>query len=229
MANDCSNKLIVAELKERPEKFAKLLETALYGRVLLEGEYYPVRVVEGHLNEFRFKSKWNPPVDRLTALSAELEGETLLLEYSCWESGFRGQAVIKNGGVVENIHRKGYCGPACLFADMTHPLADLFWPYLRPRTLAEDAARQLQDAIGIVRQLKETLEDERFADSRSRAYGNPQTVKKTQAQLATMLEDMTEHAARISFESVLVEEPATVKRLTREDEGVLRVKWILSR
>jgi hypothetical protein len=204
MSNDCSNTLIVVDTKERPENFRESLEKALYGQILPQGEYCSVTFVEGNPTEFRFRSGWIPPMDALTAFSAEHKGETLLLRYSCWESGFRGQAVIENGGVIEHIHRYGYYGPGFLFADMTHPLVDLFLPYLEARTLAQDAAQRLQDAIEIVRGLKETLQDSRFTDSRFSAYRNHEQVSEVLARL-TLLEEAMEHTASISFAGVLLE------------------------
>jgi hypothetical protein len=215
MANDCSNYLIVVGLEDQPDEFAKTLELAIYGRVAPSGGFYSVETVQGRRTEFRFFSKWQPPIDALRALSAERKGKTLLLEYWCWESGFRGQAVIRDGEVVEHVHRVGYDGPSYLFADITHPIVDLSSRYLGPGTLAQQAAGRLQDAIRIVKGLKETLEDDRFAGSRYRDYGDDQQVNKTLAGLTAMLETMIVDAAGISFEGVLLEESSVADRNAR--------------
>jgi hypothetical protein len=206
MANICNNKLVVVELKESPEKFARTLERALYGEALPTEHYFSVRVWDGSPTEFWFKSKYGPPVSRISALSAKRKDEAFLLEYWCWESDFRGQEVIKNGSSTERIHREGYRGPAFLFADMTHPLVDLLWPYLGPRTLAQHAGRRLQDAVAIVTGPKKTLEDDRFKDSRFSVYRNRDQVSKVLAGLTSMQESMAEHAAGISFDGVLLED-----------------------
>ena len=208
MSNDCSNYLIVAGLEDQPAEFAKTLELAMYGSVVPHGGYYSVRVAKGRHTEFRFKTQWQPKLEALTALSEKRKGLPFLLEYSCWESGFRGQAVIENGHVVGSTERVGYYGPAYLFADITHPIVDLFSTYLGPRTLAHQAAERLQDAIKIVRGLKETLEDGRFAGSRYRDYGDDEQLDRTLAGLTDMLDTMVADAAGISFEGVLVEEPS---------------------
>jgi hypothetical protein len=204
MANICNNKLIVVELKESPEKFARTLERALYGEALPKEHYFSVRVEDGSPTEFWFKTKYGPPVGRICGLSPKHKDATFLLEYWSLESNFQGQVVIKNGASMEHIHREGF-GPGFLFADITHPLVDLFWPYLGPRTLAQDAAQRLRDAIGIVRGLKETLENELFTGSRFRAYGNAERTSKVLASLTLMQESMVEHAAGISFDGVLLE------------------------
>jgi len=77
--------------------------------------------------------------------------------------------VIQNGKMIEYIQRTGYYGPAYLWSDITHPVVDLFGPYVAPKTLAQHAAERIQDAIAIINGLKETLEDERFTNSRYRA------------------------------------------------------------
>ncbi|MFI5117165.1 MAG: hypothetical protein ACHP8B_10765 [Terriglobales bacterium] len=215
MANDCSNYLIVVGLEDQPAEFAKTLELAMYGCVVPDGEYYSVRVVKGRHMEFHFKTKWQPKLEALTALSEKRKGIPFLLEYSCWESGFRGQAVIQNGKVVEHTNRVGYDGPAYLFADLTHPLVDLFSRYLEPRTLALQAAGRLQDAIRIVEGLKKTLEDDRFAGSRYRDYGDDEQLDRTLAGLTAMLDTMVADAAGISFEGVLLEEPSVTDRNAR--------------
>jgi len=84
---------------------------------------------------------------------------------------------------------------------------DLCAAYLHS-TLASKASKRLSDAIEIVANLKEMLEDPRFADSRYRAQSDDNRVKAAHAGLTAMLKAMEEHAKRISFEGVLVEEPA---------------------
>ena len=153
---------------------------------------------------FEFLTKWEPPIENLLTLSVRHEGVTFLLAYSCWESGFRGQTVIMNGTVVEQIHRLGYDGPGFLFSDITHPVVDLFNQYLEPLTLAQHARDRLQDAVSIVAELQKILFDRKFTASRYRANGSPKRVKKTQAQLTKLLKHITEESTRISFEDVLV-------------------------
>jgi hypothetical protein len=205
MANDCTNKLIPVGLKCDPGDVGQQLESAVYGEHAA-GSDLVILVEKGRYPVFHFQTKWQPPIDTLVVLSERHEGVLFLLAYSCWESGFRGQTVIRNGAVIEEIRRVGYDGPGYLFADLTHPEVDLFGQYLEPRTLAQHASERLQDAVDIVKKLKETLQGASFTESRYRGYGNPQRVKKTQSQLATMLEDMTECTARIRFDGVLVEE-----------------------
>jgi hypothetical protein len=208
MANDCSNKLTVVGLQCAPEKFTKALELAMYGKEVDEGEYYAVDSFEGRPEQFLFNTKWQPPVNALLTLSERQPAAVFLLDYLCWESDFRGQLVIQDGKVIESIRRTGYNGPAYLWSDITHPVVDLFGPYVAPKTLAQHAAERIQDAIGIINGLRETLEDERFTNSRYRALGNDSQLKKATADLSEMVNMMIRYAEAISFEGVLVETEA---------------------
>ena len=213
MANDCSNYLNVVGLEDQPDEFAKILELAIYGGAAPSGGLF-CRNGARAARKSPLPPKWQPPIEALMALSSERKRKTLLLEYWCWESGFRGQAVIRDDEVVEHVHRVGYDGPAYLFADITNPIVTS--PVgTGARTLAHQAAGRLQDAIRIVKRLKETLEDDRFAGSRYRDYGDDQQVNKTLAGLTAMLDTMVGHAARISFEGVLLEESSVADRNAR--------------
>jgi len=215
MANLCSNKLIVVGLKSDPEMFAASLELALCGQILTRDELYSVSVRKGPSPEFNFKTNWEPPESVLVALSKKLSGVHFLLEYSCWESGFRGQMVIYNGEVIERAQRRGYGSPTFLFADITHPLVQLGEPYIQPQTLEQQALNRLQDAIAIVRGLKQTLEDSRFTDSPYRACGDEEQVLRARAHLTAMLEAMAKHAKEISFDGVLVSDSSDDRCATR--------------
>jgi hypothetical protein len=208
MANDCSNKLTVVGLQCAPEEFTKALELAMYGEEVPEDEYCSVETVGGPPTQFHFRTNWQPPVNALLTLSKSHSATVFLPDYLCWESGFRGQLVVRDGKVIESIRRTGYNGPAHLWSDITHPVVDLFGPYMAPKTLAQHAAERIQDAIGIVNGLKETLEDERFTNSRYRALGNDRHVKKAIANLSAMVNMMIRYAEAISFEGVLVETEA---------------------
>jgi hypothetical protein len=205
MSNLCSNKLIVVGLESLPPKmFAEWLEQALYGEVLPRGEFYSVVVGRGSNPRFRFETDWQPPEKELIVLSKKCRRLYFLLEYSCWESGFRGQMVIGNGEVIESVYRRGYDGPGFLFADITHPLVQLWGPYMGLQTLAEQALNRVQDAVAIVKGLKQTLEDQRFTDSPYRTCGDESQVVRARASLTAMLEAMIRHASEISFDGVLV-------------------------
>src|ERR1022692_1194737 len=217
MANDCSNSLTIVGLQGAPEEFTKALELAMYGEEVDEGEYYAVDSFEGRPEQFLFNTKWQPPVNALLTLSKLLPAAVFLLDYLCWESDFRGQVVIRDGKVIESIRRTGYYGPAYLWSDITHPVVDLFGPYVAPKTLAQHAAERIQDAIGIINGLKETLEDERFTDSRYRALGNDSQVKKATADLSAMVNMMIRYAGEISFEGVLVDQSSS--HFGRETRG----------
>jgi hypothetical protein len=220
MAKLCSNKLIVVGLKSDPEIFAASLELALFGRILTRDELYAVSVGKGPRPEINFKTNSEPPETVLVALSKKFRGVHFLLEYSCWESGFRGQMVICSGEVIERAHRRGYGSPTFLFADITHPLVQLWGPYIEPRTLEQQARNRLQDAIAIVSGLKQTLEDPRFADSPYRACGDEEQVIRVRVHLTVMLEAMTKHAKEISFDGVLVSDSSDdcyATRLEAED------------
>jgi hypothetical protein len=75
--------------------------------------------------------------------------------------------------------------------------------------------------IGIINGLKETLEDERFTNSRYRALGNDSQVKKATADLSAMVNMMIRYAGDFSFEGVLVEDQSSSHfgRETRSDAG----------
>ena len=193
----------------------------MYGEEVKEGEYYSVNSFEGRPEQFLFKTKWEPPVNALLTLSKRYPAAVFLLDYLCWGSDFRGQVVMQDGKVIESIRRTGYRGPAYLWSDITHPVVDLFGPYVAPKTLAQHAAERIQDAIGIINGLKETLEDERFTKSHYRALGNDRQVKKAIADLSAMLNMMIRYAGDISFEGVLVEDLSSshFSRETRSDAG----------
>ena len=215
MSNLCSNKLIVVGLESLPPKmFAESLERAVHAQVRPHDEFYSVTVLgKDHNPMFHFETNWEPPERELIALSKKCRRLRFLLEYSCWESGFRGQMVICNGEVIEYAHRQGYDGPAYLFAEITHPLVQLWGPYMERRTLEQQALDRLQDAIAIVRGLKQTLEDSRFTDSPYRVCGDEKQVIRARARLAALLEAMLSHIEEISFDGVLV----SVPRVDAED------------
>jgi hypothetical protein len=73
--------------------------------------------------------------------------------------------------------------------------------------LALKARKRLPDAVQIVRDLTETLEDPRFANSRFRALGDTERVKQTRDSLTAKLTAVMGHAGEITFEGVFVEEP----------------------
>jgi len=185
--------------------FAESLEQAMYGHVLPSGDFYSVVAGEGPNPMFWFTTDWETPVKELRVLSEEIGAQQLLLEYSCWESGFRGQMVISEGEVIEHIHRLGYNGPAFLFADITHPLIDLLRPYMTPKTLAQQANDRLQDAIAIVTGLQQTLEDRRISHSRFQSCRDETQVIRTSKQLTTLVKAMTRYASAVSFDGVLID------------------------
>ncbi len=217
MGNEYEHNLTVIGLKETPNQFANALEKAVYGDnsasikvaapVEVEGLVRRLRPqVEVEFPNFHFETATGPDLEAMAKLSEKTKGVWFLLKYSSWESGCRGQAVIRDGKVIEQIHRVGYHGPGYLFADVTHPLVDLSAAYAEP-TLALKARRRLLDAVQIVRELKDILEDPRFANSQFRTLGDDSRVKQTHAGLTAMLTAMMGHAREISFEGVLVEEP----------------------
>lgn len=204
MANLCKNRLVVVGLTVKPEIVANSLERKLYGHVLPTGNYYSVVAGEGPNPTFSFMTDWDTPMNELRALSEELGAQQLLLKYSCWESGFRGQMVISDGEVVEHIHRLGYGVPGFLFTDITHPLVDLIGPYMTPKTLAQHACERLQDAIAIVTGLQQTLDDARFSQSSFQSFRDETEVIRTREQLNTLLQVMNKHASAVTFEGVLI-------------------------
>ena len=106
--------------------------------------------------------------------------------------------------MIEYAHRRGYGSPTFLFADITHPLVQLWGPYIEPRTLEQQARNRLKDAIAIVSGLKQMLEDERFTDSPYRALGDGKQLIRARERLSDLLDTMTRRAAEISFHGVLV-------------------------
>jgi hypothetical protein len=216
MANDCSNKLIVLGLQCAPQEFTGALEVAMYGEEVDEGEYYAVHLSEDRPEQFLFKTRWEPPVKVLLTLSKRHPAAVFLLDYLCWESGYRGQVVIRDGEVIERVHREGYNGPGYLWSDITHPLTSLFSPYLQ-NTLASRTAQRLKDAIAIVSGLKRTLEDNRFTESHYRQYGDSNAVAKALVGLTEMLSSMTAQAQRVSFEGALLEDLDAEQRLILQE------------
>jgi hypothetical protein len=150
------------------------------------------------------------PSQFASALQREIYGDkagSIGLAKQLRIEGCRGQAVIRDGKVIEHIHRVGYQGPGYLFADLTHPVVDLSAAYSES-TLALKARKRLMDAVQIVRDLKEISEDPLFASSRYRAYSDKARVKQAHESLTAMLTAMMGHAREIAFEGVLVEEPS---------------------
>ena len=169
------NWLTVVGLRENPQDFAKDLETEMYGRVVphVSGNLF-VEVIGG---DFEYSTKREPELNALIELSKKYREYTFLLAFWCSEIERRGQVVIRNGAVLESIHRIGDSG---LFDAIKHPVIDLFAPYRRERTLSECAEDRLHDAIGIVRGLITIMEDKRFKNSVPTPYNDVRDKERTQ-------------------------------------------------
>jgi hypothetical protein len=185
MGSDQHHTLMVTGLQCRPVEFANILQRTIYGTQPCDDAL--VEVTEGPHPKFEFRTQWDIPLEFFTAMSAKRTGQTFLLEHSSQECGFRGQVVIRDGVVLEQIYRGAYdyIGPY----EITHPVVDIFQAHLGPRNLAQAASSRLEDAITIVKQLKEALEDE---------CGN-RGAKKTLERLTAMLDSMQAHTAQINF------------------------------
>jgi hypothetical protein len=204
MANIVRNHLVVIGLKESPEEFAQALETELYGRAVPHeaGDLY-VEVVD---DEFRYDTKWEPKIDALVEFSKVRKDHVFLVSYGCWEIQRRGRVVISDGKVIESIERTGYLG---LFDEVTNPCVDLFDPYLHQPTLAQCATNRLNDAIRIVRQIVEVMDDPRFTASPDRPFSEVRDRVKTQevhVALVALADTMAQQLAPIDFSGVFLEE-----------------------
>jgi hypothetical protein len=127
MSNDYKHTLTVIGLKNNPCQFASALEREIYGdkarsielakqlgvKDLIEKLRPRVEVVAPR---FQFETATGPDIEALAKLSEKTRGVWFLVKYSSWESGYRGQTVIRDGTVIEHIHRVGYHGPGYLFA-----------------------------------------------------------------------------------------------------------------
>jgi hypothetical protein len=139
-------------------------------------------------------------------------------DYRSWDA-LRGQAVIRQGQVVASIDRES--SPYYLFDDLSHPMIDLFEPYLQHLTLAQSAENRLQDAIGIVRRLIEIMSDPRFTNSIDTPFSvcrNREQTARTRADLTALLDSMTEQVARLDFRGVLLEEADLKEGMVRNAE-----------
>jgi hypothetical protein len=206
---DRNHTLTVVGLRGNPAEFAGILEQTIYGDVEADSR---VKTVPGASTEFHFTTEWDLPEDDLGVLQQELAdlsderpGEMFLLEYSSCEKKVRGQFVISNGTILEEIHRGGYSGPGSWY-EITHPLMDLFGTYRKPRTLAQAAKSRLADAIEIVEQLKGALEYERSNQRELEYKPDNQRLEGALAGLTDLLTNIKTHAAQISFEGILLQE-----------------------
>jgi len=213
MANYIDNYLRVKGLQEKPDDFAKALETQMYGHIVPhESGNLFVEVVNDHLY---YTTKQEPKVDALIELSKRREDHAFLLSYHGVETQRNGAVVVRNGHVVESIGRIGYAG---LFDDLQYPVIDLFAPYLRERTLVQCAEERLQDAIAIVRDLTRIMDDQRFRHSPSTPYSDCRDQKQTEkvrAGLATLLDSMATQIGQLNFTGVLLEESELREGLIR--------------
>jgi hypothetical protein len=202
--DDRNHRLIVVGCQSKLTEFGKTLQRAIYG-VGRPDRYYCVKVVPGSDNAFRFITKSEVPLQKFTTLSAKRRGETFLVKHNCDEQEFRGQLIIRDGVVLERIYRQGFYAPT-VWANVTHPVVDLFEAHLEPRTLAQAASSRLEDALKIVKQVTQALEYEEHFNSRYRADDANKRVIRAILGLADMLDSMEKHAAQINFQDALVEE-----------------------
>src|SRR6266404_315209 len=122
MGNECRHNLIVVGLNDRDlDEFAEALEQEtgceigiplkltrqFQGKTAFNAAQGQTGVA---VFEFQFVTSSGTRVWPLQRLSKKHARLTLLLSYSSWASGFRGQAVIKHGRVMEHTHRLGYNG-----------------------------------------------------------------------------------------------------------------------
>jgi hypothetical protein len=212
VANDRNHKLTVVGLRGNPAEFADILEQTIYGDVEAD---HRVKTVPGASTEFHFTTEWELPEDDLdvleddfAALSKARHRETFLLEYSSCEKELRGQYVISNGIIHEQIHRRGCRGPGPWY-EIASPVVDLFEAHLHPRTLAQAAKARLSDAIEIVEQLKGALDYERGNQRELDYKPDNQRLQGALAGLTDLLTNMKTHAAQISFEGILLQERKT--------------------
>jgi Api92-like protein with ferredoxin domain len=154
---------------------------------------------------FHVDTKWGPPTDIL--IEASKVFPALLFDLSWWveQDGPIGESVIKNGEVVEAMRRSA---SRYLFDSLEYPTASLL-PAHMPYTLAQRGALRIEDAVDIIRDLRNILDDDRFRSSQSRPFSECRDKRKTaklQAGLATLHESMVEQARQLGFDGVFLEE-----------------------
>jgi hypothetical protein len=122
------------------------------------------------------------------------------------QDGPSGETVIRNGEVIDEIRR-----PASWYLfdhALLYPSISLLPAHL-PYTLAQRGALRVEDAIHIIGDLRNILEDNRFKNSPHRPFSdcrNKEKTEKLRAGLAALHESLVDQAKTIDFSGVFLEE-----------------------
>lgn len=209
---------------ENPSIDGKSWYTTLVDEFRREGVYaarygvlYPVKPYDRlgvTAPRFYCETKWEPLLDQLVAASKAFP--TLIFHIDWWlQDGPSGEAVIKNGQVIELIKRRG---SSYLFDwPLRYPKVSLLPAHL-PFTLAQRAALRVQDAANIIEDLRCILDDHRFKHSSLRPFSecrDKQKTDKLQAGLTALHQSLIEQAKQLDFKDVFLEQHEMAERLPR--------------
>jgi hypothetical protein len=160
---------------------------------------------------FYVDTKWQPPIDELLAASEQFTQLTFHLAWRILQDGPTGELVIRNGKILEELRRPSSW---YLFDSLLYPGVDLLRTHM-PYTLVQHAMLRLEEAINIVNDLSGILDDSRFKSSPYTPFSDFRDQQKTarlQAGLAALHDSMVDHARRLDFQGVFLEQGELIER-----------------
>jgi hypothetical protein len=173
---------------------------------------------------FYVETKWSTPIDELRKASQAFPTLTFHVSWSRLQDGPSGEYIVRNGEVLESIERRGSW---YLFDPIVYPSVSLLSAHL-PLTLAEHARARLDDAVDLVRKVKNVLQDDRFLHSPDTPFSEARDQEKTanaHAGLQSLLDSVVAQVAQIDFAGVLLEPEELQSRLdafTTETDRLMR-------
>ena len=149
------------------------------------------------------ETKWKPAVDEVSKASTEFPELRFHIAWWRLQDGPAGEVVMQNGEIVEEVQRLGswylFDWPLC------YPTISLLPAHL-PYTLAQRGALRVEDAIGIIADLRGVLHDHRFIESPFAERRDPVKLAQTRNTLDALLEQMRNAAKQLTFDDVFISE-----------------------
>ena len=153
---------------------------------------------------YYLETKWEPPITEVSKASKAFGQMTFHLAWWLMQDGPTGELVIRNGEILESIRRRG-----------SWYLFD--WPILYPAisllpahmnySLAQYGALRFENAIQIIEDLRQVLNDKSFTDSPCQPYRDSKRVEQTRQALDGLLEQMQDAAKQLTFDGVFINDP----------------------
>lgn len=147
------------------------------------------------------ETKWGPPVKEIREASKTFPALTFHLGWWVEQDGPSGELVIRNGDDMDELVR-----PASWYLfdhAILYPRISLL-PAHMPYTLAQRASLRVQDAIQVINDLADILNESRFTKSPYASERDPVALEETKRTLQDLLGYMNNSAERLSFEGVFL-------------------------